>query len=171
MRLFVALSPPAAVIDHADSAVARVRARHPELRWVPAHRWHLTLAFYGEVADDDLDGVRGRITRAVRGKAAMELSFRGAGFFARRAVWLGIVGDVAGLQALAREVATERRPFRPHLTVARMRGTTDPEPAVAELADYEGPPWVADSVHLVRSQLGPSPTYADMATWSLDRRS
>ncbi|HEU5241008.1 MAG TPA: 2'-5' RNA ligase family protein, partial [Ornithinibacter sp.] len=37
------------MLAHADAALAPVRAANPDLRWVPPERWHLTLAFYGEV--------------------------------------------------------------------------------------------------------------------------
>jgi 2'-5' RNA ligase len=167
VRLFVALAPPAPAVEHADRAVAPLRVRFADLRWIPASRWHLTLAFYGEIADDKVDGVAEMVARGLTGHAALQLQFRGAGQFDRRALWLGVAGQVAGLKALARVVTFDRRPYRPHLTVARLRGAVDARPAVTELASYEGPSWVADSVHLVRSTLGPAPTYDDVASWRL----
>lgn len=167
MRLFVALAPPAAAVEHADRAVAPLRDRYADLRWIPAHRWHLTLAFYGEIAEDKVEGVAGMVTRGLTGHGPLQLRFHGAGQFDRRALWLGVDGQVAGLKALARAVTFDRRPYRPHLTVARLRGAVDARPAVAELAAYDGPSWVADSVHLVRSTLGPAPTYDEVVSWSL----
>ena len=64
MRLFVALVPPVEAIDDLDRAVAPVRAARPELRWIPTERWHLTLAFYGEVAEGDLARTERRGLRA-----------------------------------------------------------------------------------------------------------
>lgn len=180
MRLFVALDLPAEVADHADRALAPVRDRHGELRWVPPQRWHLTLAFYGDVPDERVAAVAARVERGVRGprgrrgqagRRPLELRLGGSGRFARRALWLGVDGDVAGLRSLARGVASDRSPFRAHLTVARLRGGVDAAPAQAELADYAGPSWVAATVHLVRSRLGANPSYDDVATWPLDDRS
>jgi 2'-5' RNA ligase len=156
VRLFVAVRPPAEVLAHADAALAPVRAAHPDLRWVPAERWHLTLAFYGEVPDGKVDG-----------QVSCALSFAGAGQFSRRALWLGVTGEVDVLRATARAVTFERRPYRPHLTVARLRGGVDAAPAVESLRTYAGPVWTAGAVHLVRSRLGPSPTYDDVASWTL----
>lgn len=167
MRLFVALRPPEHVLAHADDALAPVRLAHPDLRWVPASRWHLTLAFYGEIPDDKVEGTVEMVERRLRDKAACSLAFRGAGVFARRALWLGVDGEVDRLRVVARAVTFERRPYRPHLTVARLRGSSDPAPAAARLHDYVGPTWRADTVHLVRSHLGPSPTYEDIAGWPL----
>ena len=170
MRLFVAVRPPEAAVRHADAALEPVRRDHPDLRWVPAPRWHLTLAFYGEVPDDKVDGTVAMVDRQLRGHGPCDLAFRGAGAFARRALWLGVDGDLAALKATARAVTFERRPYRPHLTVARLRGGVDPGGAVESLAAYAGPGWTAGTVHLVRSRLGPSPTYEDVATWSLPHR-
>lgn len=171
MRLFVAVQPPTEARAHAAAAVAAARARHPDpaLRWIPAERWHLTLAFYGEVPDEKVPATVDTVGRCLHGSPALSLVLRGAGHFSRRALWLGVDGEVAGLKRLARAVTFERRPYRPHLTVARLRG--DPEEAAraaaASLADYEGPPWRADAVHLVRSRLGPHPSYEEVAAWAL----
>ena len=167
MRLFVALRPPAEVLAHADAALAPVRATHPDLRWVPPERWHLTLAFYGEVPDEKVDGTVAMVERRLRDARPCALSFAGAGQFSRRALWLGVSGEVDVLRATARAVTFERRPYRPHLTVARLRGGVDAAGAVESLTTYAGPVWTAGSVHLVSSRLGPSPKYDDVATWTL----
>jgi 2'-5' RNA ligase len=180
VRLFVALRPSPGAVRHAAAAVDAVRGEHARPRWVPAERWHLTLAFYGEVAERDMDRTARRVGRAVAGSEAMHLALAGAGSFARRALWLGVIGvppdgtDVVRLQALARALSREPhpRPYRPHLTIARLRADTDPaaaEAVVAALATYTGPSWRATEVHLVHSQLGGGhgPTYADLATWTL----
>ncbi len=167
MRLFVALRPPAEVLAHADAALAPVRAAHPDLRWVPPERWHLTLAFYGEVPDEKVDGTVAMVERRLRDVRPCALSFAGAGQFSRRALWLGVSGEVDVLRATARAVTFERRPYRPHLTVARLRGGVDAAGAVESLTTYAGPVWTAGTVHLVRSRLGPSPSYDDIATWTL----
>ena len=95
------------------------------------------------------------------------LRLAGAGTFSRRAVWLGVTGDVDRLLRAAYGVAADDRAYQPHLTVARLRGGTDPAGAVAALSSYAGPSWTADEVHLVRSRLGPRPTYDDIGTWPL----
>lgn len=169
MRLFVALHLPADVRAHADRALRRVRAELPDLRWVPPERWHLTLAFFGDVADARLDATRDRVARRVVGLSPVALRLAGAGSFDRRALWLGVDGDLVPLRRLAGALSVERRPYRPHLTVARLRGPVDPSAAVGALATYAGPGWESSTVHLVRSRLGPHPTYEDVAVFPLVR--
>lgn len=149
MRTFLAVRPPA-------DAVAHLAARLPEPPAAP-ERWHLTLVFLGEVADPAslTDG----LAAVCAHRPPLELRLAGSGVFGRGGpVWVGVDGDVAGLTALAADLAdacraqgldVERRPYRPHLTVGR-RSRPDPW----SLADYAGPVWTAAEVELVTSRLG-----------------
>jgi 2'-5' RNA ligase len=56
------------------------------------------------------------------------------------------------------------KPFRPHLTLARPGDRVDVRADVAELTGYRGPEWPVEEIHLVRSHLGPKPTYDRLAT-------
>ncbi len=170
MRLFVALAPPDHVVASVEEALGPARSRQPDLRWIPSERWHLTLAFYGEVPDSSVTGVLAKVERRLSGPplgGPIELFFAGAGQFARRALWVGVAGEVDRLRAVAKAVNTDRRPYRPHLTVARLRGAQDATGAVEVLSSYVGPRWQTDEVHLVRSFLGPAPRYETVASWAL----
>lgn len=173
LRLFVAVVPPAEAIDHLDRAAAPVRAAWPELRWIPTERWHLTLAFYGEVADGDVARIERRGLRARKGAVPLDLRFAGAGRFGDRVLWVGVQGERDGLRALATGLATDGRPYRPHLTVARARPGADsrpgadPRPAATMLAPYDGPGWRATEVVLFRSHLGPTPRHEPLTRYPL----
>ena len=150
MRTFVAVRPPPAAVEH-------LRAVLPSWPSAP-ERWHLTLAFLGEV--DDPAALAPRLGEVCARHAPLDLRLAGSGTFGRGGpVWVGVEGDRAALTALAGDVAracrdagldVERRPYRPHLTVGR-RGRPDP----ALLASYAGPAWTAAEVEVVASRLGP----------------
>jgi 2'-5' RNA ligase len=165
--LFVAVVPPAEAIDDLARAAMPVRAAWPELRWIPTERWHLTLAFYGEVADGDVARVERRGLRATKDAVGLDLRLAGAGHFGDRVLWVGVQGERNGLRALAAGLAPDDRPYRPHLTVARARPGADPRPAATMLASYDGPGWRATEVVLFRSHLGPRPTHEPLARWPL----
>jgi RNA 2',3'-cyclic 3'-phosphodiesterase len=165
VRTFVAVRPPAAAVDD-------LRAVLPSGPSAP-ERWHITLAFLGEVADPAalvpaLAAVCGR-------HRPLELRLAGSGAFGHGGpVWVGVEGDLAPLSSLANDVAqacrdlgvdVERRPYRPHLTVGR-RGRPDP----AELAAYAGPLWTATEVELVASRLGPPVEHRVLERLSLGGR-
>jgi 2'-5' RNA ligase len=168
VRLFVALTPPAHVLADVDAALGPARSLQPDLRWIAVERWHLTLAFYGEVPDESLAGVMAMVERKLSRRTLpgpIELRFSGSGQFSRRVLWVGVDGDVDRLRALAKSVTTDRRPYRPHLTVAGLRGGQDATRAAEVLSSYAGPLWIADAVHLVRSFLGPQPRYETVSSW------
>ena len=180
MRLFVALALPGDALAHLDAALAPVRAAHPQPRWTPSERWHLTLAFLGEVQERLVPELCERLARAAARHRAPELALAGGGRFGTGVVWVGFRGEVQPLSGLASSVAAaarhtgvavEERRFRPHLTVARGRVVqgrpVDLRPAAEALAAYDGPCWRADRIALVRSVLGPQPAYTELGTWAL----
>jgi len=184
MRLFVAIAPPPDVLDELDAATRPFRAGRADLRWTSREAWHVTLAFLGQV--DELAAARllPRLERAAGRHQAVSLTFSGAGAFpaASRAnvLWSGLAGDRQALARLAESVTAgasragapppdRRRRFQPHLTLARCRVPADVTPIVTALSGYQGLPWTADRLHLVRSRLSPAeqPRYASLASWPL----
>ena len=184
MRLFVAIAPPAAVLDELDALVEPFRARRLDLRWTNREAWHVTLAFLGQVDETAAARLLPRLERAARQHHQMRLGFAGAGAFpaAARAnvLWSGLSGDRRALARLAESVAARAscagatppdkgRRFQPHLTLARCRTPADVTGLVSALGGYQGQPWTADRVHLVRSRLGATehPRYTSLASWPL----
>jgi RNA 2',3'-cyclic 3'-phosphodiesterase len=184
MRLFVAIAPPAAVLDDLDALAAPLRTGRQDLRWTSREAWHVTLAFLGQVEEPAVARLLPRLERAAGRHRVLRLAFCGAGAFpgpARATVlWSGLSGDRAALARLAESVAAGAgragapppdagRRFRPHLTLARCRMAADVSELVAALASSQGQPWTADRIHLVRSRLGAAaePRYATLASWPL----
>lgn len=186
MRLFVAIAPPPAVLEGLETTVAPLRPAWPSLRWTGREAWHVTLAFLGEVGEDAAGGLGPRMERAAQRHSCLSLSFGAGGAFPgprrARVLWTGIHGDLRALEALARSVAAgarragapppdEGRRFRPHLTLARCRAPVDVATLVQALAGYEGAPWTAGEIHLIRSYLpteaGAQPRYEVCGTWPL----
>ena len=66
MRLFVAIAPPAAVLDELDARVGPLRARQEDLRWTNREAWHVTLAFLGQVDQPAVARLMPRLERAAR---------------------------------------------------------------------------------------------------------
>jgi 2'-5' RNA ligase len=180
----VAIAPPSAVLDELDALVGPLRARRLDLRWTNREAWHVTLAFLGEVDETAAARLLPRLERAAGQHDQMRLGFAGGGAFpaAARAnvLWSGLSGDRRALARLAQSVAAgasragatppdKRRRFQPHLTLARCRMPADVTGLVSALGGYQGQPWTADRVHLVRSRLGATeqPRYTSLASWPL----
>ncbi len=184
MRLFVAIGPPANVLDNLDELAAPLRPGRKDLRWTSQEAWHVTLAFLGQVDQAAAARLLPRLERAARRHYTFRLAFTGAGAFPTPAranvLWCGVSGDRLALAHLAASVAAgasragapppdRGRRFQPHLTLARCRMPADVTELVAALAGYQGLAWTADRIHLVHSRLGASeqPRYATLASWPL----
>lgn len=192
MRLFVAVYPPPEALDHLASALARLRlgqaaAAGTNVRIVARPLWHVTLAFLGEVGDDRVPGAAAAVAAGVdrwrqAGRPAPGLRLAGGGRFGRgkfTILWVALGGDLAGLRSLAATVRRElrrarlpfdRKPLRPHLTLARPGGRLGADDLAADLRalrGYEGPEWTVESVCLMRSNTGPDPSHHQIAATSL----
>ena len=170
-RLFAALPIPPEVESHLDEAIDGVRTAHPELRWVPASRWHLTCEFLGECGQHEVDRQLGRWERRAARSRPLELRLQGAGAFPHpwmaRVLWAGLGGDVEGFSKLAAYGVD------PHVTLARTRDRADLTGLVDELGDYPGPTWTATELVLLESHLRAKgergPRYEPLARFPLGR--
>lgn len=110
------------------------RAAYPRLRWVHPGNLHLTLRFLGDTAPDLVEPLRLEVEAVVGSEAPFSFTIGGPGQFsagggaAPRVLWFGVDEGRSGLERLARGIEKaarrcgfprERRPWRPHLTVAR----------------------------------------------------
>lgn len=181
MRLFLAVYPTGEVLDEVAEVVRGLRTANSRLRWTSRDDWHLTLLFLGEVSEEDTEGVRERFAAEIPRHARMRLAVRGAGTFpgdatSAHVLWAGIEGDVDPLANLATAVsrtarragvAVQRRPYVPHLTLARSREPADVSELRTELLEFATPFWDAGEVHLVHSRPGKQPRYRTVDTWAL----
>jgi 2'-5' RNA ligase len=163
LRLFVALDLPGA----ARSAFARFRdaAADPAVwRALPESSFHVTLAFLGHRPEEQVEQLVA-VLRALEPRTAPELAL-GAGLLlpSRRARVLTVALEDPGgtLRSLQAELGAalagaalyepEARPFRPHVTVARLRAGAR-APRALEVAP-ESLAFTGGAVTLYRSRLG-----------------
>jgi len=135
VRLFLACEVPDEVKQHISEVIENLRDRSgADVRWIRTEGIHVTLKFLGEVPVKKLPAVKLATQEAVVGHSPFELELSNIGTFGGREglrlMWVGIAGDVLRLEALVRSMNAalavvgfepERRPFRPHLTLGRVR--------------------------------------------------
>mgnify|MGYP001012690559 CR=1 FL=1 len=136
IRAFAAIPLPKAYQDGLAALPKKDMPAPPaRLGWTRPGSWHLTLKFLGDVPESGKGGLEEVVgaLAAIR-FAPFALRGAGAGFFpdagAPRTLWIGVdagrkeCADLAGLVEKALVplgYAKERRPFSPHLTLARVR--------------------------------------------------
>jgi RNA 2',3'-cyclic 3'-phosphodiesterase len=164
-RAFVAVVPPADVLDAVGARVDEHRHDADGLRWTRREQWHCTLQFLGAVGH--VDALVAALGAAARVTSSLVVQLSGAGAFpspARATVlWLGVSRGELGELVSAVEDATgplgfgrEPRPFRPHVTVARAPRPRDlTELATALGGGPTGPWWTVDEIVLLESDTRP----------------
>ena len=176
-RLFVALPLPEEIGD----PLLDLMDGPERLRWAPAEQLHLTLRFIGEVDGDTAEDVAAALSTLRFQPFALRLS--GVGQFHHRrsgALWAGINPrePVAALASridravCSAGVATERRAFVPHVTLARWSGPApDLQPWLARHGALSSREWRVESFTLFESHLGQHGAHHEaIATFECDRQ-
>lgn len=160
LRLFAALAIPGHVIDRVMPLMKGV----PGAKWRPRENLHLTLRFFGDVAEpvaDDIDAVLDEAARSVK---PFEVRLKAAGSFGGadpHALWLGVADNeplcrlAQACERAARRsgLKPESQKFFPHVTVAYLNGAPlDRVQAFeARLGLFEAPPFRAETLGLYSS--------------------
>jgi 2'-5' RNA ligase len=145
-RTFIALELNEALQRFLGEIISSASRELPDLRWVDPAGIHLTLAFLGELTDEQLAAAIQASEVTAEKATPFEYRLKGLGIFGSshqpRVIWMGIEdlpsGKIQGspLQQLHRVLIkelelrgfeTEKRPFSPHLTLVRIKQSLTPD--------------------------------------------
>lgn len=145
MRLFLAINLAPDVRRDIIDATAPLRDTAPDISWLDEPRLHLTLKFLGENPPARADAIASAVSDVAARHRSLTMTLGGVGAFPNfrraRIVWMGVAQDPR-LELLHHDVEVayealgfelEGRPFRPHLTLARLKHQL-PEERLRELS-------------------------------------
>ena len=170
VRTFVALLIPKAWADYLAQVERDLAGRMSGLSWVKPENLHLTLRFLGDLGDSGVRRAGEAVRRGSEEARAIHARLGGLGAFPargrQRIIWTGLDEGAEEATALARAVNEALRrdgfgrpdkPFRPHLTLARIREAARGLEAMHEYAPPPPPEgaWI-DQVVLMKSDLHPA---------------
>lgn len=150
VRAFTAVEVTPAVRAKAAELIEELRGTPARVKWVEEENLHFTLTFLGDLSLRRISQICERIERAVERVEPFQMTVAGAGAFPKierpRTVWVG-VGEgneemVSLHGAVEEELAplgfrTEKRRFRPHMTIGRVRNSPEGIPELGEqLGEY-----------------------------------
>jgi 2'-5' RNA ligase len=148
-RLFVAVLPPGPVLN---MLAELARPAVPGVRWTSREQWHITLRFLGTVpvapAVDVLARVRFAPVPVRLGPAVVRL---GRSVLCVPAHGLDELAATIRLATAGVGEPPDPRPFKGHLTLGRLR----PHATFGLAGQHCSVAFLADTVHLLRSELSP----------------
>ena len=172
IRAFLAMDPPPEVLRRiADIQEVLKKTLRGSISWVRPEGLHLTLKFFGDMAAEDLQPISEVVSGQAAGTRPLHLNIKGLGVFPGirrpRVLWLDVGGEVARLIALQGildqgfetcGIKQEERPFRAHLTLARIKspqGLSGLDKVLEEKEAESAGPFEAKGLILFKSDLTP----------------
>ncbi len=176
VRVFVSVGLSAEAREQLADAVERIRREAPEgVQWANPNGMHLTLKFLGSIPPAGVGPLLECLEPVASQAGPFPLQLAGLGMFPNRrkprVLWAGVGGDLGALTRLqqASEGAItalgyppEQRPFRPHITLGRPRGSISGAQlsrigsVVSGLAPPASVSWLAGALDVMQSELRPS---------------
>ncbi|MCJ7763906.1 MAG: RNA 2',3'-cyclic phosphodiesterase [Dehalococcoidales bacterium] len=140
IRSFIAIELPEELKLELGRLQASLRVDRPRIKWVDPNSMHLTLKFLGNVPAAKIDAITRAMTESAAKISPFQLEVGRLGAFPSlkqaQVVWVGLCGELdrirqlhAFLEASLSRLgfATEKRPFSPHLTQARVGNEASPD--------------------------------------------
>lgn len=176
IRSFIAIPVPSEGIQALEEVVHGFDAEiGRDVRWVKPEGIHLTLKFLGNTPVGMVDKVLIVLASVTEKFNPFKLEIFGLGAFPNlrnpRVLWAGVKGDLEQLSKLQASVddaagdlglPKEQRTFSPHLTLGRVRREASDgrlrkiSEVIAEGELSAAPTWTANTVNLMRTELGPA---------------
>ena len=184
IRTFVAVEIPSDVREGLERDMEALRRSAPRVKWSRGDNLHLTLAFLGDVSENDLGELFEALREDLVQMPPFALEIAGIGVFPHwgrpRVVWAGCgdgSDDAGQLGALVERICAdlgydlERRPFRPHITLGRVKFPEDVSHLREEAQHLAGKSYGfmdMDRISVFMSRLRRTgPVYAPMAAIGL----
>jgi len=171
LRSFIAIELPEKVKSALAELQQELKKCRADIRWVKPENIHLTLKFLGDTDARSIDRIIDAVKAACSIYSRFDLEAKGAGVFpdmrAPRVLWAGI-SDSDSLSGLQRDIedglaalgfSPEKRRFRPHLTIGRLRSSAGMESLYDKIEgdkDISLGSIEVKSIFLIKSELTPS---------------
>jgi len=172
IRSFIAIELPDTIIALLNDLQQELKSLRLNVRWVRPENIHLTLKFLGDINPGDIECIDGAMADAAAEFAPFTLSVCGLGVFPGmkrpRVVWVGLGAEIQALLDLQQNLEArlaavgfpkEKRWFKAHLTLGRIRQAVNPakiSQAIQNYSDLGNQKFAADRIILFKSDLKPS---------------
>jgi 2'-5' RNA ligase len=172
IRSFIAIDLPDATRQGLAAVQEHLKQSGAGVRWVKPSSIHLTLKFLGNIQAAQVEDIALAVAQEIRDQPPITLGAAGLGAFPSRrkprVLWIGMEGEVQRLNGIQARLENaleplgfdrEKRPFRPHLTIGRVKDRRRLQSlidAMAELKIPEFDSFDVTEIILYKSDLRPT---------------
>lgn len=172
IRAFIAIELPEEIHEGLKKLQNELKDRMRDVRWTKYENVHLTLKFLGDTETKKIDAIGKALQDIADSFSPFVISLAGIGAFPNSrkpsVIWTGINKGINETISLANQIEKamekfgferEKRSFKPHLTIGRVREIKYPSELKATLDNSnigEIGKFTADRISLKKSQLDPA---------------
>ncbi len=172
LRTFIAVELPNDIHDSLQKLQNNLKDSMPDVRWTKYGNIHLTLKFLGDIESSKVDKISVSIQNVANEFLPFTVSLARIGAFPNSRkpsiIWVGIEEGSGEIVQIANRIessmeklgfAKEKRPFRPHLTIGRIRELKHPSIMAKSLENNEIGEigrFRVEKLSFIKSQLDPS---------------
>lgn len=131
-RVFLAINLPEGIKKELQRAQKEINEMFPEelsqglFKWVPKDNLHLTLQFIGYIREQELQGICQTVKQVAASSKPFSLRLQRVCYgpprkMPPRLIWVELEQSKELMQLVEKLGAVEKRPFSPHVTLARIR--------------------------------------------------
>ena len=153
IRTFVALKIPSKLEAAFEDLISELRQFESDVKWVKPASIHITLKFLGEITAEEVEAVCDGVASGVKGMSKFNLKTESKGAFPSinrpRVFWVGLHSEnKEKLLQLQKSIEAEleergfpkeKRAFKPHLTIGRVRSPRGIHSVSKVFSDYQSP--------------------------------
>jgi RNA 2',3'-cyclic 3'-phosphodiesterase len=140
-RVFLAVQVPDAARIATSEHISALRLDFPDARisWVRTENLHITIKFLGKVEADCIEIIKNIALAAASSIRPFKIRFGVPGSFGEKVLYISLTDEASGLTHLHRNLEIglekagfqkEKRPFRSHLTIGRVRSDKGIKPLI-----------------------------------------
>ena len=162
MRTFIAIEIPAEIKTALSGLQIELRRAGADVSWTKPESIHLTLKFLGEIEEKLVNEIEMACVETAAEFQPFTLDLNGAGVFPNvrqpRVLWAGLSGEIEKAVEIQRRLDErlmtigfdrEEKPFRPHLTIGRVKSNRKTRELLALADSYQLPRLAFDVKEIV----------------------
>lgn len=172
MRTFIAIELDKTIMQNLWNFIRQLDSGDKNVRWVKKKSLHLTMKFLGDISPSKMESVKKILLETSLQHHPFSLTVQGTGRFPPqskkpRILWVG-TSECPSLISLQKDMdinlarlgfPKEQRPFFPHLTLGRVKLTTNLENVLAKMESslsHSFGSMIVDKITFFQSTLTPS---------------